>query len=188
VPAPRALAFIVSPLPSVPAGVYSKAGTDRQRLVVRPLQRFTIVVIRPAEVEDVRALVGLLDELGYPANAAAVVRRLDILFHRDDCSVLVAIDEGGVIGFGTLHIFPVIHEDAPRGQITALVVSQPCRGRGIGGELVRQLEQRAQEKGVGRIVVATANHRLEAHDFYERLGYEWTGRRYARLLDPAGPR
>lgn len=139
--------------------------------------------IRDARLEDAPALVPLLGELGYPADEAAARRRLETLLGRDDRAVLLAVEDGRVVGFGTVHLLPVIHEDAPRGQLTALVVAEPARGRGIGRELVRRLEGFARARGVRRFVVTTANHRARTHAFYEELGYEWTGRRYVRSLD-----
>ena len=48
--------------------------------------------------------------------------------------------------------------------------------------LLEVAEDYARKHGCPRIVVATANHRSGAHAFYERLGWEWTGRRYGKLL------
>lgn len=143
----------------------------------------TMPIVCSAESRDGPALAALLGEVGYPATRAAAARRLDVLLRHDGSTVLVAVDDERVIGFGSLHVFPVLHEDAPRGQITALVVSQSFRNRGIGRMIVSGLEEVARANGVGRIVVATANHRADTHRFYENLGYEHIGRRYA-LLNP----
>lgn len=140
-----------------------------------------MLVIRPAEPRDAAAIAELLAQLGYPAEPAAVVRRLDAMLPRRDGAVLVA-EEGAVVGLGALLLFPVLHEDAPRAQLTALVVAEIARGRGVGAALVRHLEEIALQGGARKIVVTTANHRARTHLFYERLGYEWTGRRYARPL------
>jgi hypothetical protein len=40
----------------------------------------------------------------------------------------------------------------------------------------------ALERGADRLVVTTALHRADAPTFYERLGFEHTGRRYVRRL------
>jgi ribosomal protein S18 acetylase RimI-like enzyme len=47
---------------------------------------------------------------------------------------------------------------------------------------VAELEAFARQHGCDRIIVTTANHRDGAHRFYDRLGYEFTGRRYAKSL------
>jgi hypothetical protein len=37
------------------------------------------------------------------------------------------------------------------------------------------------------VAVTTALHRADAHAFYERLGYAFTGRRYVKTLSVEGP-
>ena len=98
-------------------------------------------------------------------------------------AVLVVEVDGVVCGMAAYHAVPVLHEDQPRGQITGLVVSETHRRRGIGEALIAHVERLAIRQRVTGIVVTTANHRAEAHVFYERLGYAWTGRRYAKQLD-----
>jgi hypothetical protein len=45
-----------------------------------------------------------------------------------------------------------------------------------------RVERWAVEAGCTRVAVVTAHHRSDAHAFYERLGYEHTGRRYGKSL------
>jgi len=67
-------------------------------------------------------------------------------------------------------------------QLTALVVRADMRGRGVGRTLVAAVERWAAARGADRLVLTTALHRAEAPAFYERLGFEHTGRRYARRI------
>lgn len=139
--------------------------------------------IRPAEARDADAIAELLEQLGYPAPRAGVQDRLRRMAADPGAAVLVAEVESVVCALATYHAVPVLHEDPPRGQLTGLVVSEAHRRRGIGEALVAHVERLAAGQGVTGIVVTTANHRAEAHAFYERLGYAWTGRRYAKQLD-----
>jgi GNAT superfamily N-acetyltransferase len=141
-----------------------------------------VPAVRTAEQADAVAIAHLLDQLGYPSSAEQVAARLPCLMESGVIDVIVACIGEDVVGVATFHLIPVLHEDAPRGQLTALVVAESARRRGIGALLVRQVEERAAALGVLRLVVTTANRRTETHTFYERLGFEWTGRRYARLL------
>jgi GNAT superfamily N-acetyltransferase len=136
--------------------------------------------IRRAILTDAAEIASLLSELGYPASAGAVAARLDPLLPRDDYAVLVAQGDSVVVGLGAVHVFPVIHADGPVALITALVVAGAARGGGIGRGLVAEMEGFARSQGCARILVTTANHRADAHAFYERLGYSFTGRRYAK--------
>lgn len=125
-------------------------------------------------------MAGLLAELGYPAPADEVARRLRALLARDDYAVQVAEDGPALVGLGCVHVFPVLHAEKPLALLTALVVTPAARGGGHGRRLVSALEDFARSRGCGRIVVTTANRRADAHAFYERIGYSFTGRRYAR--------
>jgi ribosomal protein S18 acetylase RimI-like enzyme len=138
--------------------------------------------IRPASASDVGASASLLAELGYPASEEALARRLALLIPRTDYRVLVAERDGEVAGLGAVHVFPAIHSDHALAFIAALVVSAAARGSGIGARIVREMEMFAISHGCDRILVTTANHRDGAFRFYERLGYDFTGRRYAKRI------
>lgn len=139
-------------------------------------------MIRQAQLGDSAELATLLIELGYPSDPNAIYRRLQTLLPRSDCRVSVAAIEGALGGFGMVHIYPAIHADAPGALIAALVVRESLRGKGIGRSLVADLEGYARERGCDRIMVTTANYRSGAHRFYECLGYDFTGRRYAKVI------
>lgn len=53
--------------------------------------------------------------------------------------------------------------------ILALAVSPQAQGQGIGKSLLQGLEQEAKRCGYGFIRLNSANHRLGAHAFYEKL-------------------
>ncbi len=97
--------------------------------------------------------------------------------------ILVTIgDGGGALGLIGLHSFPALHAAAPVCYITALVVAAAARGRGIGRRMLDAADAWARERGCRRIVVTSAEHRADAHTFYERSGFEHTGRRFVRTL------
>jgi GNAT superfamily N-acetyltransferase len=66
--------------------------------------------------------------------------------------------------------------------ITALVVAESARGAGVGRRLVDRAVDTARGWGCERIMLTTHVRRADAHAFYERIGFELTGRRYARAL------
>jgi GNAT superfamily N-acetyltransferase len=124
-------------------------------------------------------MAALLAHLGYPAAAADLPERLARLrAARDDA--YVASSFGEIVGLATVHTRDVLHNALPVAQLTALVVPPEMRGRGVGRALVDAAERWARERGADRLVVTTALHRAEAPLFYERLGFEHTGRRYVK--------
>lgn len=138
--------------------------------------------IRRAAAADAPRLAELLDQLGYPTDAASVAARLARLLADPAAAVLVACHGGGVCGFATVQSHVALNRDAPSVQLTLLVVADGLRGSGLGRELVAAAEDWARRRGADRLVLTTAAHRAGAHAFYERLGYALTGRRYAREL------
>jgi ribosomal protein S18 acetylase RimI-like enzyme len=63
-----------------------------------------------------------------------------------------------------------------------LVVAEAARGAGIGAALVAEAETRLAARGCGLVEVTSNIKRLRAHGFYEKLGYERTSYRFAKLL------
>ena len=72
--------------------------------------------------------------------------------------------------------------DTARQSAGSLVVASSARRQGVGDRLVKAIEEWAKGHGCKRVTVATGLHRAGAHQFYERLGFEHTGRRYAKVV------
>jgi len=137
------------------------------------------LIVRPAAEEDAPAMASLLAHLGYPAAAEELPGRLARVRASGD-DAYVAVSSGQIVGLATVHSRDVLHGALPVAQLTALVVPPNMRGRGVGRALVQVAEQWARETGADRLVVTTALHRADAPLFYERLGFEHTGRRYVK--------
>ncbi len=138
--------------------------------------------IRDARPQDADAIAGLLTQLGYPSEPEAVEGRLDRLQVVGD-RVAVAELDGHVVGLVHLQVSPAIERDPPAGKLGALVVDEAHRGGGIGRLLVEAMEAEARLRGCELLLLTTSERRDDAHEFYERLGLEQTGRRYGRTLN-----
>ena len=139
-------------------------------------------MVRDATVADAPLLAPLLGELGYPAADDALASRMRRMLARDDQRVLVAEREEAVLGLLALHVFPVLAYDRDLAMIMALVVTESARGLGVGRALIERAEAVGKSLGASRLMVTTHVRRGEAHAFYERLGFEFTGRRYVRAI------
>ena len=142
----------------------------------------TAVRIRLATDADAPAMASLLAHLGYPADPAELPERLRGMRAAGDDAFVAELNDTPV-GLATVHARAVLHVARPVAQLTALVVPPEMRGRGVGRALVAEAERWGRERGADRLVVTTALHRAEAPLFYERLGFEHTGRRYVRRFD-----
>ena len=139
------------------------------------------LTIRDARLEDSAAIAALLDQLGYPADAAAVARRLERLQIVGD-RVVVADVDGAVAGLAHLQVTPAIEYDRPAAKLAALVVDEAARGRGVGRALIDEVEREARARGCVLLYLTTSERRAAAHAFYEDVGLEHTGRRYTRTF------
>jgi GNAT superfamily N-acetyltransferase len=139
------------------------------------------LTIRDAQAPDAPAIAVLLGQLGYPSAPSAVERRLERLRIVGD-RILVAEVDGQAVGLAHLQVTPALELDGPAAKIGALVVDGAHRGRGVGRALVEAMEAEARARGCELLFLTTAERRDEAHAFYERVGLEHTGRRYARTL------
>jgi len=139
-------------------------------------------MIRTAEPADSAVIAELLDQLGYPTTAAEVPERLRRIRSEGRGEVFVAVVADEVGGLVSVQVGPGLTRSEDTAYVSTLVVAEGIRGKGVGRELLGIAEDYARKHDCPRIVVATANHRKGAHAFYERLGWEWTGRRYAKVL------
>jgi GNAT superfamily N-acetyltransferase len=128
------------------------------------------MVLRAAHVSDAAAIAGLSTQLGYPTRPEDVEFRLRDVLDRPGGAVLVAEDEGEVVGW--IHVFGNhTIETEPFALIMGLVVDETRRGRGIGASLVEAATEWATGQGYRAIRVRSNVVRERAHSFYERLGF-----------------
>jgi predicted N-acetyltransferase YhbS len=127
--------------------------------------------IRPARGDDVEPIGELLAQLGYRTGREGLSARI-ASFAEDSCSaLLVALEEDDVVGVVAFSFVPVLHDPRPWCRISVLVVDERSRARGVGRSLLFAAERAACAAGCGRIEATSANDRLDAHRFYEALGY-----------------
>jgi GNAT superfamily N-acetyltransferase len=128
--------------------------------------------IRPARGADAEAVDELLDQLGYPQNGqAATAARIQTWVDDPSSAAYVADVEGDLLGVVAVHVCLFFERDGAWGRITALVVSDRARGRGVGSRLVAAAESFAASHGCLRMEVTSADRRTDAHEFYRRRGY-----------------
>jgi ribosomal protein S18 acetylase RimI-like enzyme len=140
------------------------------------------LTIRDARPSDAQALAILIGQLGYPTSAEAIVGRLERLLPSGTDRVVVAELGAEIVGLACLHTSFSVAYDEPAAKLSAIVVDELHRRRGIGEALVQEMEREAKRQGCGLIFLTTAAHRDDAHAFYERIGFEETGRRFAKSL------
>lgn len=141
------------------------------------------LVIRPAEKTDAKVLATLMTELGYPTRVSEMEMRLETILKKPEYRAFVAENRGQMCGMIGTCIWDSYAHNSPNGQIIALVVSEKMRGRGVGKALIGAAETDFAERNIKRIAVNTRFERVEAHAFYEQMGYRKNGFRLVKELE-----
>lgn len=138
--------------------------------------------IRHATIADSDGIAQLVTDLGYRTSPGQMCKRLEAILHDEGYNTLVAWADERIVGFIGTRLGPLYESDDHYGQIMALAVATDHRRRGVGRTLMQTAESILAERGARVLVVASGNHRADAHAFYENQGYTFSGRRYKRLV------
>ncbi|MBF2716409.1 GNAT family N-acetyltransferase [Agrobacterium vitis] len=138
------------------------------------------LIIRPAQENDIVAIVALFaaDDLGGHGDTTDPDALPDYLaaFRRIAASsnevLYVAERDGAVVGtFQTMITTTLTGRGSSSMIVEAVQTRADCRGQGIGAQMIEFCLERARAEGL-RLVQLTSNAmRLDAHRFYERLGF-----------------
>lgn len=127
-------------------------------------------------------MASLLAELGYQATPEAIASRFAGLEGQGEVALVATRGDGPPLGLVTIHVTRVLHRPAPVGRLTALVVTEDARGKGIGRALVEAAEAILAARGCGLVEVTSHLGLTGAHAFYRRLGYDATSYRFGKTL------
>ncbi|WP_441228788.1 GNAT family N-acetyltransferase [Tardiphaga sp. 20_F10_N6_6] len=141
----------------------------------------TKVVLRPAQRQDVAAIVAMLadDALGRGRERIEdplpqpYYEAFDKVTHDPNIRLMVAEGgDGSVVGCLQLCILPGLSsQGASRALIEDVRVSTTLRSQGIGEQLVRWAIGEAQARGCKLVELLTHQTRVDAQRFYKRLGF-----------------
>jgi len=132
-----------------------------------------MIHIREAEKPDYQEIIRLMkNELGYPdLDEVETDKRLDYFKNSDDFMTFVAVVDDEIAGFIDVMKGIAYTNNGYYSQIMALAVSEKKRRCGIGTALVTRAEEWSLSYGIAGISVNSNIMRLDAHAFYEKLGY-----------------
>ena len=143
-------------------------------------------MLRALKATDVASIHEINKEaLGYdfsPEETASQLTKLSqdshhfLLGYEDDTS-------HELVGYIHAEVYESLYSNAGF-NILALAVVPQMQGKGIGKILLHGLEQEAKRRGYEFIRLNSADHRLSAHAFYERVGYtcDKVQKRFIKLI------
>lgn len=130
-------------------------------------------MLRDLKITDVEAIYEINKEaLGYtfsPEKTASQLAKLS----QDPHHYLLGFEDSNshdLLGYVHAEVYESLYSQ-PGFNILALAVQPDHQGQGIGKNLLEGLEKEAKRCGYGFIRLNSANHRLAAHAFYEKVGY-----------------
>ena len=139
------------------------------------------LAFRDARAEDLPALVALLadDELsrgredpslpldaGYMAAFAAIDADANQ-------RLIVAESEGAIVGMMQLSFLPgIAFRGGWRGQIEAVRIAGAQRGQGLGTRMIQWAVEQCRARGCRMVQLMSKQDRVDAHRFYEHMGWE----------------
>ncbi len=138
------------------------------------------VLIREARIADLEAVIRLheADATGghgdawTEANRPAYQAAFRTMAEHPDHLVFVAEHEGTVVGTFVLSFLPgLTGRGALHAELRAVQVRADLRSLGIGARMVAHAEDVARARGAAVLELTSNLKRIDAHRFYERLGY-----------------
>ena len=152
-------------------------------------------LVRPAAVEDAQALVALRDEVAAEGGLiAATPGERSVL--EEELSLSTLVGEGGLpltlVVAGEVAGQLLVSRRPERyhshiGEV-AIIVSNRCRGLGLGRQLMETAVEWARAVGLTKLSLAVFTSNEPAIRLYRSLGFEEEGTRRAHVLLPDGPR
>lgn len=139
------------------------------------------VRIRRANRADLPAIVRLLadDPLGQGRESAgselpaSYYDAFDEIDRSPQHELVVAELDDRVVGTLQLTMLrDLTYQGGRRAHVEAVRVDGSVRSAGIGARMFEWVEQRARQAGCHLVQLTTNKQRVDAHRFYQRLGYE----------------
>jgi len=129
-------------------------------------------MIRAAIKDDLDAVYGLMRQLSRHEFTKEQFESCYLhSLESNDTYILVNEENTCICGCGVLSIHYPLHFSRKAAEIVNLIVDENARGRGIGKDLLAELEKVAHDNGCICIEVASSKQRIDAHRFYVREGF-----------------
>ena len=136
--------------------------------------------IRETTAEDLPRLLKFYSQLGMDDGQVLSLARAESIFLRisnyPDYRIYLAETDNEPVGtFALLIMDNLGHMGTPSAIIEDVVVSDSCRGQGVGQKMMTFATDLAKGKGCYKFFFSSNINRIDAHRFYENLGFEQHG-------------
>ncbi|MBK5222287.1 MAG: GNAT family N-acetyltransferase [Acidimicrobiia bacterium] len=130
-----------------------------------------VQIVEAAEVTPhlVAAFERLIPQLSR-SNPPPSPEALAAIVESPACHLLIAVDDGEIVGSLTLVVFPI--PTAVRAWIEDVVVDEAVSGRGIGRQLNEHAIALARQLGAKTVDLTSRPSREAANHLYKKIGFE----------------
>ena len=139
--------------------------------------------ITSAKETDIQSILALQIQIyrvdSIASNAAEFLK--DQL-NDNSCEVLVAKNDGVIVGTATIYYIKVAARGKPYALLEGLVVDKKQRHHGIGSKLFKECIEVAKRRNCYKMIFTSGADRKDAHDFYEKLGFKKWGAEFRKDL------
>jgi GNAT superfamily N-acetyltransferase len=142
------------------------------------------IIVREAQEADLPAILSLYSQLGQDDGTVLSLDEARCIFNwlrsYPDYRIYVALADGIIVGtFALLVMDNLAHRGARSAILEDVVVDEGVRGQGIGKEMMAYAGNLCREKQCYKMALNSNRHRVDAHRFYQSLGYERHGYSFA---------
>ncbi len=130
-------------------------------------------------------LAELIQALDYPCSVVEASERIEEVIADPTQQLFVAMLDGKPAGLLGLQLMYSLALGRHTCRITALVVHEAFRRRGLARQLLREAELRARTAGAARIEVSAGEQRTSGHELYRQSGYRSGSVRFVKPLSDA---
>jgi acetyltransferase, GNAT family len=131
-------------------------------------------MIREIDISDAEDIQKICKtSLGYDVDISTVRNQIKKLSCDNKNHILAVYEDENmkrVIGFVHAQVYESVYSDTGL-NILGLAVDPDLWGNGVGKKLMCYIEKYAMDNNMAFIRLNSANYRLEAHKFYENIGY-----------------
>ena len=108
-----------------------------------------------------------------PGEALIIWRKMtEYPYHK----TFVVEDNQLIIGTCSLIIIDNLgHKGAKLAVAESMIISQDYRGQGVGSRLMKFVMEKVKEENCYKLMLSSNKKRIEAHKFYEQLGFQQHG-------------
>jgi ribosomal protein S18 acetylase RimI-like enzyme len=185
---PSARPFSVNDAPTGAATfewTFSLRGSGKTKHLHRAQQIITQqpevkMTIREVKMEDAPSLRELLIDIGWfnqgKIAEEGFIQKLERMvawnIEGEDHLLLVAEENGEIIGYVAIHFIPYLFMGSPEGYISELFVKNAARGKGVGSRLLSEAVKEGISRGCSRLqLVNMKNRESYARGFYTARGW-----------------